>query len=155
MRRGQGRVPVPPNPHVKTKTTNLRLAIQLDRPIDLRRAIYLGSVTLHGVASPVRPARRPRRSISWAGSATQSFERISEGATRADYQRCHDNLLVRSVPNLGVSRSTFKPNESYNTDTSFLLVVKSHMERRCSFLGPTQGRISLGILEYTKINFLI
>ena len=29
-------------------------------------------------------------------------------------------------------------------------VVKSHEERRCSILGPTQSRISPSILKYTK-----
>ena len=30
--------------------------------------------------------------------------------------------------------------------------MRSHEERRCSILGPTQSRISPSILEYTKIN---
>ena len=29
--------------------------------------------------------------------------------------------------------------------------MRSHYERRCSILGPTQSRISLSILEYTKV----
>ena len=33
-------------------------------------------------------------------------------------------------------------------------LVRSHVERRCSNLGPTQNRTSPSILQYTKMNFV-
>ena len=30
--------------------------------------------------------------------------------------------------------------------------MRSHAERRCSFLGPTQSRISPSVLQHTKID---
>ena len=113
------------------------------------------------VPPPGAPGRGGSASSSSAPSANTPPQRI-KNTTPQNALRCRHthiqslsltfshSLSLARASSLALSLSCARALSRSLTRTRNVHVLRSHVERRCSHLGPTQIRITPCILQYTK-----